>query len=162
MSHSKEYALIYLAALATLAEMGVAAVVENGRFFPPLRFFAPALGLTSLTLILWPIYTLQQHQVATARASYMATTHVVDSGLYAIVRHPQYLGYMGLNITFMLISHHWLTLLLSASAISLFYTHTLHEEKQLIEKFGAVYQSYMERVPRFNIISGAIRTMRHG
>ena len=162
MSRFRDYALIYLAALATVAEMEVAAVVENGRFFPPLRFFAPALGLISLTLILWPIYTLQQYQVTTDRSNYMAAAHVVDSGLYAIIRHPQYLGYMGLNITFMLISHRWLTLLLGMSAILLFYLHTLQEEKQLIEKFGAAYQDYMQRVPRFNLISGAIRAMWQG
>ena len=62
----------------------------------------------------------------------------------------------------MLISHCWLTLLLGMSAILLFYLHTLQEEKQLIEKFGAAYQDYMQCVPRFNLISGAIRAMWQG
>jgi len=88
----------------------------------------------------------------------MQTTIIVDRGLYAVVRHPQYLGYMCLNLTFMLISLQWLIILVGSSAILLIYLYALQEEKRLLKKFGGgAYHEYKDRVPQFNIISGLVR-----
>jgi protein-S-isoprenylcysteine O-methyltransferase Ste14 len=151
--------LIYLAALLTLAEI-VSAEVVNGRYFSFTRYLAPILGVFSLSLIFAPIFTLQRQGTVQPGGNYMQATVVVDSGLFAIVRHPQYLGYMCLNVTFMLISQHWLVLLLGSLAIIFYYLYALQEEKPLLEKFGSPYREYMRRVPRLNVVSGITRLIR--
>ena len=103
------------------------------------------------------MFTLRRYGRAQPGESYMQASTVVDHDLYAVVRHPQYLGYMCLTVTFMLISPHWLIILAGTSAMLLFYLYALQEEKSLLKKFGRAYQEYMGHVPRFNIIRGVIR-----
>lgn len=40
----------------------------------------------------WPIFSLKSKGKVTKGKSYINTTVLVDSGLYAIIRHPQYLS----------------------------------------------------------------------
>ncbi len=83
----------------------------------------------------------------------VAETHraekVISTGLYSVIRHPQYFGGV--------IAHIGITFLLSA-LLSLFTTPiviTLNvfiswkEEKELIKEFGKEYEDYMKKVPMF-------------
>jgi protein-S-isoprenylcysteine O-methyltransferase Ste14 len=156
----KRNSLIYGAACLTVAEMILAQVVD-GRFLPTLRYLAPLCGIVSLGLMFWPMFTLQRQGQAPPGENYMQATRLVEGGLFAVVRHPQYLGYMGLNLTFILIAQHWLVLLLGLAAIALFYRYARQEEKHLLAKFGRAYEAYMRRVPRFNLLLGIARLVRH-
>jgi protein-S-isoprenylcysteine O-methyltransferase Ste14 len=90
--------------------------------------------------------------------SYIKTTTLVTSGVYSIVRHPQYLSFMLLSLFFMLITQHWIVTALGITAIIMIYTGILPAADQLnIEKFGQDYQRYMQKVPRANFILGMIR-----
>ena len=131
----------------------------DGQGGEPIRYLAPVFGASGLCLAFLPFFTLRRHGGALPGESYMMTTTVVDRGIYAVVRHPQYLGYMCLNVTFMLVSPHWLIILAGSSAIMLLYLYALQEEKRLIRKFGSAYREYIDRVPRFNIIGGIARTV---
>lgn len=159
MINLKRNGLMYGAACLTVAEMILAQVVD-GRFFPTLRYLAPLIGVASLGLMFWPMFILQRQGEAPPGANYMQATRLVEGGLFAVVRHPQYLGYMGLNLTFILIAQHWLVLLLGLAAIALFYRHARREEEHLLQKFGHAYEAYMRRVPRFNLLLGVVRLMR--
>ena len=161
MTNLRENILIYLAALLTLSTMVLSAVLD-GQSCAPIRYLAPVFGVSGLCLYVWPMFTLRRYGRAQPGESYMQATTVVDRGLYAVVRHPQYLGYMCLNVTFMLISPYWLIILVGSLAILLFYLYALQEEERLIKKFGRAYQEYMSRVPRFNIIGGVVRTVVFG
>ena len=156
MSQLRRNFPINLAALCTLAQIVLAERVDNGPF-PALRYLAPLVGLLALMLIAWPIFALRQYGDPVPRASYMETTQIVDSGPYALVRHPQYLGYIFLNVTFILAGRHWLVLLLGASAMALFTLQARLEERHLLREFGPAYEIYMRRVPRFNLIVGLVR-----
>ena len=158
MSNLRENILFYLAALFTLSTIGLSTVLD-GQCCAQFRFLAPLFGVCSLFLVFWPMFTLRRYGQAHPGKNYMQATTLVDHGLYAVVRHPQYLGYMCLNVTFMLVSPHWLIILLGSAAILLFYLVALQEEKGLIKKFGRAYQEYKVRVPRFNIIGGVARTV---
>jgi protein-S-isoprenylcysteine O-methyltransferase Ste14 len=161
MADLRENYLIYLAALLSLSTIALSVIldVQGGG---PIRYLAPVFGVSGLCLALLPFSTLRRYGEASPGESYMMTTTVADRGLYAVVRHPQYLGYMCLNVTFMLISPHWLIILLGSTAIMLLYLFALQEEKRLIKKFGEAYQEYMGRVPRFNIIWGLVRRVIMG
>jgi protein-S-isoprenylcysteine O-methyltransferase Ste14 len=118
-------------------------------------------------IILWisaifgwlPIYTFRKKGEVKGR-NYMMTTTLVDSGVYGIVRHPQYLAGALMSLAIPLISQHWLVAVLGLISAPLYYLNTYDEEKNNIEKFGDAYEQYMERVPRMNFILGIIRAIR--
>ena len=92
--------------------------------------------------------------------NFIHTSVVVESGIYAIVRHPMYLSGVLFFLSLVLISQHWLSLIFSIPIIVYFYISTWSEERSSIEKFGEAYKSYMQRVPRINLILGVIRLWR--
>ena len=91
---------------------------------------------------------------------WLNTTKVVDTGIYSIIRHPQYLSFILVIIALILISHHWLSPILGIPIICYLYWCMKWEEQGNIEKFGEEYRKYMERVPRANFIVGMIRLAR--
>jgi len=92
--------------------------------------------------------------------SVMDTTIIVDSGTYSIVRHPQIMGCILLMFGSILISQHWLSVIIAVPIVILFYRYVLKEEQNLIVKFGDEYKQYMQRVPSMNPILGIIRLVR--
>ena len=158
MTNLRRNILIYLAGLFTISEVALAGLLD-GPGYAPLRYVAPVLGLSGWCFTLLPMFTLRRYGSVEPGKSYMQATKLVDRGLYAVVRHPQYLGYMCLDVTFMLISQHRLVILLGSLAMVLFYLCALREEKLLIEKFDQAYQHYVRQVPRFNIVLGLVRAV---
>jgi protein-S-isoprenylcysteine O-methyltransferase Ste14 len=104
-----------------------------------------------------PIYSLRKKGGVARGESYVQTTELVDSGIYSIVRHPQYLAGVLMNLALALIAQHWLVAALGAVAAITHYPSAVYEEQASIEKFGATYLRYMQRVPRMNVILGIIR-----
>ncbi len=104
-----------------------------------------------------PIYTFRRKGGVPEGQSYMKTTKLVDTGLYSIVRHPQYLAGLLLIIALMLTTQHWLSLVAGIIAFAAFYFDTLRADTRLIEKFGDDYRHYVEKVPRLNFLLGIIR-----
>ena len=93
--------------------------------------------------------------------SYMKTTVLVDTGIYAIVRHPQGgTAWLLINLGVMLIARHWSSVILGLVSTVLAYADTLKADQYCIEKFGDAYKRYMERVPRVNFVAGIIRLVR--
>jgi protein-S-isoprenylcysteine O-methyltransferase Ste14 len=93
------------------------------------------------------------------KESWLRTTVLVDTGIYAVVRHPMYLSFIMYPVALMLISQHWLSLIFGLPLIVYLYLAMKEEEKNNIEKFGDDYRRYMQRVPRVNFILGVIRLM---
>jgi len=89
--------------------------------------------------------------------SIVHTTVLVDSGVYAVVRHPQYLGFILFVLALVLMSQHWLSVISGVLGSALFYKDVLREEQMNVEKFGDDYKRYMKRVPRMNLLIGIIR-----
>lgn len=104
-----------------------------------------------------PIYTFRKKGGVARGKSYVQTTELVDSGIYSIVRHPQYLAGVLMNLALALIAQHWSVAALGAVSALTYYPSAVYEEQASIEKFGETYRRYMEQVPRMNIIVGIIR-----
>lgn len=105
-----------------------------------------------------PIFTFRKKGKVEGR-SYIHTTVLVDSGIYAFVRHPQYLAGVLISVALPMITQHWLVALLGLIGISIYFRDTFDEEERCIKKFGEAYRQYMKRVPRLNFITGIIRTI---
>ena len=99
-----------------------------------------------------PIYRFRKKGGVARGKSYVQTTKLVDSGIYSIVRHPQYLAGVLMSLALTLIAQHWLVAALGAVAATTYYVSTVYEEQSSVEKFGEASRRYMERVPRMNVI----------
>lgn len=117
------------------------------------------IWIGSLVLGWLPIHTLRKKGRVPEGESYVKTKDVVDTGVYSIVRHPQYTGLMLFNVSLVLITQHWLVGVVGAISIILAYASTLQEDQALLRKFGNDYKKYMEDVPRTNVLLGIYRRL---
>jgi len=134
-----------------------------------LSFFLYKPGLPVLKHIGWstlavsavfgwlPILAFRKKGGVSKGKSYIQTTVLVDSGIYAVVRHPQYLAGALINLALMLITQHGLIATIGVVAVVLNYFIALKADHELIEKFGDDYKRYIQKVPRMNFLVGLIR-----
>jgi len=116
--------------------------------------------LTVSAIFGWlPIYTFRKRGGVKGGA-YIHTTTLVDSGVYGIVRHPQYLAGVLMSIALPMIAQHWLVAAFGLVAAVVYYVNTFTEEKNNLEKFGEEYRRYMETVPRMNFVAGLVRLIQ--
>jgi protein-S-isoprenylcysteine O-methyltransferase Ste14 len=92
--------------------------------------------------------------------SYIHTTKLVDSGIYSVIRHPQFVTFILWAVAGILLFQHWIVILLGILVIPLTYIDLLRADKRLIDKFGNDYKCYMERVPRANFLLGIFRVFK--
>ncbi|MBA7710534.1 hypothetical protein ES703_119477 [subsurface metagenome] len=86
---------------------------------------------------------------------------LVDSGIYAVVRHPLYLGWiLSIFVATIFLYQHWLFVIIGIPGIASVYLISRQEEHFNIERFGDDYKRYMQRVPRMNLLVGVIRLAR--
>ena len=108
-----------------------------------------------------PVFEFRKKGQVKKGKSYIQTTKLVDTGLYSIVRHPQFVTFILFAIAGMLLFQHWLVIILGIPIIPLTYIDLLKADKRLIKKFGNDYKLYMKRVPRSNFLIGIIRHIQH-
>ena len=92
--------------------------------------------------------------------SYIHTTKLVDTGIYSIVRHQQYVTFMLWAVAGVLLFQHWIVVLLGIPIFPLTYIDLIKADKDAIEKFGDDYKAYMKKVPRANFMLGIIRRFK--
>ena len=124
-------------------------------------------ALSRIGQILWwagavfgwlPIFTFLRKGGVPKGKSFVHTTRLVDTGIYAIVRHPQMgTAWLLMCVALMLITQHWISVALGIPAMALAYVDVLKADQRCIEKFGDAYRRYMERVPRVNFVAGIVR-----
>ena len=114
-----------------------------------------------MVLVLAPIVIFPRRGGASQGLKYVKTTRVVDTGIYSVIRHPQYTGgIFSIFLTTLLIYPHWLFGVMGIVGTYLIYLGVKTEDNILIEKFGDEYREYMARVPAMNFIEGTIRLLR--
>ena len=107
-----------------------------------------------------PVIELRKKGRVKKGKSYIHTTKLVDTGIYSIVRHPQFITFILWAISGMLLFQHWIIIILGIPIIPLIYIDLIRADKNLIEKFGDDYKTYMKKVPRANFLLGIIRLLR--
>jgi protein-S-isoprenylcysteine O-methyltransferase Ste14 len=122
-----------------------------------LRIFGIILLILSSFLGWLPVNIFKKQGKVPEGEGYVKTTKLVTTGIYSIVRHPQYLAGMLLGFSFIIISQHWLVLVLGIPFMIIFYIAGWDEDKFCVKKFGKEYEDYMKKVPRFNLILGLIK-----
>lgn len=114
-------------------------------------------GLSGLVFGWLPVIEFRKRGRVESGKSYIHTTQLVDTGIFSIVRHPQYVTFMLWAIAGMLLFQHWTVVLLGIPILPLTYIDLIRADKDALEKFGDEYKAYMKRVPRTNFLLGIIR-----
>jgi len=107
-----------------------------------------------------PVFEFRKKGGVQKGQSYIHTTKLVDTGIYSVVRHPQYVTFIMWAIAGMLLFQHWIIILLGIPIFPLAYIDLIKADKDAIEKFGDDYKAYMKKVPRANFLLGIIRRFR--
>jgi protein-S-isoprenylcysteine O-methyltransferase Ste14 len=107
-----------------------------------------------------PVFEFRKKGGVRRGKSYIHTTQLVDTGIYSILRHPQYVTFILWAIAGMLLFQHWIVVLLGVPIVPLTYIDLIKADKDAIEKLGDDYKAYMKRVPRANFLLGIIRRSR--
>ena len=80
--------------------------------------------------------------------SYVHTSILVDTGLYAMVRPPQYTAGILLSLALVLISQKlWIVTVVGLVCLTLMYWDIVNADRHEILKFGDEYKWYMKKVP---------------
>jgi protein-S-isoprenylcysteine O-methyltransferase Ste14 len=132
-----------------------------------LEFHDPAIELlvyvgrlvlvVGLTLILLAIATLRARGRPAEGKDFTSTTTLVKAGIYGMVRHPLYLGWLLMYVAAILFSQHWIVTILAALGMACMVQITRQEDRHLIERFGDAYEQYRDSVPALNLVTGVAR-----
>jgi protein-S-isoprenylcysteine O-methyltransferase Ste14 len=119
-----------------------------------------AILLGAMALIALPLVLLPREGQAPRGGGVTQTTAVVTTGVYAMIRHPLYLGWMLSYVALVLIAQHWLVALVAVAGAACMYLICKHEERRLLARLGEEYARYMGEVPRVNLLTGIVRLLR--
>ena len=82
-------------------------------------------------------------------ASDGSSGELLTEGIYARVRHPRYVEIAIGTLAYALFSN-WLgALIVAVLSLPIIHLIVLLEERELVERFGAAYEEYRARVPRY-------------
>ncbi len=133
-------------------------VVET---YPALVIIGWIIWMFGMVLVMTPIVMFPRRGKVPRGKSFVHTSRLVNTGIYAVIRHPQYTGGIyAIFITTLLWYPHWLFAILGAMGTALLYFSVREEDKYLVQKFGDDYVAYKEKVPGMNFVSGLIRYYR--
>ncbi len=145
-----------------IAQVVLSFILYNPAGNQVLRIAGWIIGAVAGLFGVLPMITLRRKGDVPKGKDYTHTTVFVDSGVYAVVRHPQYLSFMLLSLFLLLIAQHWLLAVIGMAAIALVYAGIVPQaDRANAEKFGEEYKRYMGRVPGVSFVVGIIRLVRH-
>lgn len=117
---------------------------------PVVRFSIPLLHLMISVpfLMLGAWFGINGVKEVTLRvAEIHRTDRIVSTGVYSIIRHPQYLGALLAHFGISFLLSAWFSLLSTPLMVILICLISRKEEKELIREFGQEYKDYRKKVP---------------
>jgi len=162
---SKETVFISIASILYLVCFPCNPLVLTGvlevKSYLPLFIIGWIVWAFGMVLVMAPIVMFPKHGNVPKGKSFVATTRLVNTGIYGVIRHPQYTGGIyAIFITTLLWYPHWLFAALGTIGTVLTYLGVIEEDKRLITKFGDDYRVYMNHVPGMNIFLGIMRFLQ--
>lgn len=125
-----------------------------------LRYLGFVLWALAALLGWLPIYQFKKHGGVAKGDSYINTTRLVTTGLYAIVRHPQFVAWPMMAVAVAAVSQHPVVIAMGLLALVLIPIDFRKVDEQGVEKFGDEYRQYMQQVPGWNVVAGVWRWLR--
>ncbi|MHA1625617.1 MAG: methyltransferase family protein [Promethearchaeota archaeon] len=125
-----------------------------------LYYFGWVIWVLAFILAFSPNFLFKKYGEVAKGKRYVHTTKLVDTGIYSIIRHPQYGGGLYIAFSLILIQQTLVSIMLGIICMITSYLSMVFEEERVISKFGEEYKDYMKRVPRVNLLSGLIRKIK--
>jgi protein-S-isoprenylcysteine O-methyltransferase Ste14 len=147
----------YLAGALLLAQVALIGVLTESVDVEGLEYLAWAVWLAAVILIAASMLTLRSRGQVQEGRSCVETEALVATGVYALVRHPLYLGWLLMYVAMVLFKPNWIVAVLGIAGAACVYGFTVQEEERLKGKYGESYECYMAAVPRFNLVTGTMR-----
>jgi protein-S-isoprenylcysteine O-methyltransferase Ste14 len=114
-----------------------------------LEILALVLITIGLLLFIWVIYAHARYGKGTP-APFNPPQKFVAGGAYRLSRNPMYVGALVILVGESLLLHAPWMLVFGASLFIIFSLYLkFEEEPRLVQRFGASYQAYMKKVPRW-------------
>ena len=135
--------------LSTVAQIEILAYIGVGLY-----------AISGIVFGLLPVFEFRKKGRVKSGKSYIHTTQVVDTGIYSIVRHPQYLTFILWAMAGMLLFQNWIVVFLGVLIFPLTYIDLIKADRDAIKQFGDAYKAYMKKVPRANFLLGIIRKFK--
>ena len=135
--------------------------LDNPAGIEELRYAGWIILAVGLVLIFLPKFAFRSKGNVKKEKDWTETSVLVDTGIYSVVRHPLYLGWLLMYLAIIFWSQHWLTIIIGVIGMICVYLISRQEDQRLVEKFGDDYKDYMQKVPRMNFFSGIIQLVRH-
>lgn len=108
----------------------------------------PALFAGTILFLCLSFYLVaKSHKAVLEQAQNSAT--LVDSGVYALVRHPMYLGTLLFCLAFLFIGVSLLSIVIWIAFFIFYDRMATYEEKSLVEILGEEYVAYQKRVSKW-------------
>ncbi len=162
MKHRKKFILSYIWSSLLVAQILLVFVfgMDNKAGLQVIKIAGYIVWALSVIFGWLPIFIFKRKGGVAKGKSYVKTTVLVDTGLYSIVRHPQYTAGILFSLALILVSQTWLIATIGLACIILMYLDILNADKHEIKKFGDEYKGYIKKVPGTNFFLGVIRIMR--
>ncbi len=152
--------LYYIASILLVLAYLLLWFLDNPAGIEEIRYAGWIIFAVGLVLIFLPMFVFRSKGKVKKENDWTETSVVVDTGIYAIVRHPLYLGWLLMYVAIIFWSQHWLTIIVGVLGMTCVYLISRQEDQRLVEKFGNNYKRYMRSVPRMNFLVGVIRLVR--
>jgi protein-S-isoprenylcysteine O-methyltransferase Ste14 len=151
---------IYIASILFVTQYVLAFFVFKLPGWAPLQWIGWVILGLSIFFGIAPIFILGRRGGVAKGKSYVHTEKLVDTSLYSIVRHPQYLAGILFNLAMIFLAQHWLIILLGIISMVLIYLDIQTADLEGIDKFGDEYRQYIQRVPQVNFLLGIFRRVK--
>ena len=116
---------------------------------------------TIATGLIWAsILTPRSKEVAPQGEDEDCASITADRDIYAVIRHPRYLGWLLMYVVVMMLTQHWLAVTFAIPGMACVYLISMREDRRLVEKLGPAYEQYMQCVPALNLVAGLTRLLR--
>lgn len=152
--------LYYLAGALLIIAYLVPWFLDNPVYNKELWFSGWIICIIGLVLLFLPMFIFRSKGKVIKKSNWTETTVLVDTGIYSIVRHPLYLGWLFMYFAIVFWSQHYLTIIIGGAGVICVYLISRQEDQQLIKKFGDDYLDYMKKVPRMNFLLGIVQLIR--
>ncbi len=135
-------------------------LIKNNDKIMILYYIGWIIWVLAFILAFSPNFIFKKYGEVPKGKRYIHTTKLVDTGIYSIIRHPQYGGSLFIAFSLILIQQTPISIILGIICMITSYLSMIFEEERVITKFGEEYKDYMKRVPRVNLLSGFIRKIK--
>lgn len=157
---AKAFLLYWTAGASLIAAWWLPHLVGACPALPVLRVLGWAVWTCAIALIWASMISPRSKAIPQQRDDQSCASITFRGGIYAIVRHPRYLGWLLLYVAVIMLAQHWLALICAIPGIVCMCLISRVEDRRLVYKLGPAYEQYMRCVPTLNPLTGLARLLR--